>query len=463
MASFLALISLTLGLIILAYFYSQLRTKVLLYCLFPGFLLTIHGTGYLIAKWLLPASDYDFLLSDARIQETDVAYAFTWVIVGACTAYLAGYLLRGVFTIGTIEMREITDGIVDSAAILVLGGAVLAAELYLVATGSYGIGGVTSDEITSHISPLGQLLPPFVNGLLYLSGYMLSSKNGRKTIAAVLLSTQIPFAFLGGRRSLFVGLLSALFGMRMAGLRLAQVSLRSRIIAGFVAVLIFIAGYPFYLVVRNQESNSLRGSESVVSTLSHAYESFFAGTNAEEDVKISSQYNALTRPFYIGYPAMLMKFGSNLNGSDGKILSLSFRMAIPQVLWRNKGRSVGNTQEEDLAYEAFRLPRLQDESNTIITSGYTDFKIFGIFVYIGAMYLIAAVILKTARSVNSGALITYAIFSEAYIFVTIESGFVDWLVMFRNVVFLLVPIAVVYKKMFLPGRSMKARQIAFGR
>jgi hypothetical protein len=279
-----------------------------------------------------------------------------------------------------------------------------------------------------------------IDALLYVAGYMVSQRR-KRVPAAMLLIAQIPYAFLGGRRSLMVGLLCMVLGVQVGQIGRNWLSLRKRVVLALIAGVVFIGGYSYYQTIRDEKLGGASATDNLMWAFSQGYKRIAGQTGSEEDFKKASQYNALTRAFYIGYPAMMMRHSLGRSGSDGEILWLSFRSAIPRILWPSKAIVMQEeTSEEYVAYLSFGLPRFQDESNTIITTGFTEFRYGGIFMYVGIMYAMAWLILWAAAKTGEGWLILYAIASEVYIFITIESCVVDWIVLLRNTLLLLVPL-----------------------
>jgi hypothetical protein len=264
----------------------------------------------------------------------------------------------------------------------------------------------------------------------------------------VLLS-QFSFILLGGRRLAAVALALAFFGLCISG-----ASRRKIIAISLFFGAVFVAAFCLFFALRvagySSELEGLDKFDAVrgrVSRLGYALND----TSADRSFAESLKENIATRPFIIGYFGMLCK--ADGVGSLGRVLKVSAATAIPSFIWRGKDGILASGGEEYLAYEAYGLPRLTDEANTIITSGYTDLAIVGpvIFITITLSFIGFGAFLFRLDLTSEAKLIVFASFFVLCL--NLEDAYAVWFVGLRGIL-ILVAVLFIWGRMFPDPRHL---------
>ncbi len=341
-------------------------------------------------------------------------------------------IFRGALSFRRDQLVATIESIVSKKSNLWLFFILCGAEAYLIISGKITFGGVQTEDIDSfRVSPIAVLALPFSYAALIIAGYMMHDSSRtfwtRYFFKWVLLS-QFSFVLLGGRRLAAIALMLAFLGLCVS-----RVSRRRIVIILSVFLVIFTSSFCLFYALRVAGySDDLRGVakfDRVKGQVSRL-DTVFSDNNSQLSFAESLRENVTTRPFIIGYFAMLCK-GSGV-GVHGQVMKASIATAVPSVIWRGKDAIMADGNEENLAYQAFALPRLTDEANTIITSGYTDLVIIGPFFYITVVlgFLALASWLLKQRISPESKLIIFSYF--VVLCLSFENTFSTWFVALRD-------------------------------
>ncbi len=103
-------------------------------------------------------------------------------------------------------------------------------------------------------------------------------------------------------------------------------------------------------------------------------------SDARAEMHTLQTENIRERTFIVGYLAELLDKTWTIPPLYGQILGFSLQMATPSILSSDKSSLMEIGFEEGIANPHFGLP-VFDVPNTVLTSGISDFGLFGAFLY----------------------------------------------------------------------------------
>jgi hypothetical protein len=376
------------GLWQLYYFISRARSEFWPHALLGGALGFYYGIGSLVGLVLVPERDLIFMLQEARIVPFDIAIAAIWVFVWCFLMHFFCVYARHKMCIPTVYIIDCMSRVTSNRANLGVVIIVMGVEAWVVATGRFSFQGATTDEdVLNRVSPLALLVGPLMFSLIPI-GMFMAAKAGQTLLArlvgVVIVMSQMFMVLLAGRRAIAIGVF-----LIFIGVILTRISTKRLVIGFLMCGLLFGAFFPFFFATRiaghDPGMSALTRSERITKQLSGAKD-IMTGRDGE-DFTEKLKNNISTRPFIIGYLAMLMQSDRSNPGSLGAVFKRGVAAAVPSLIWRGKDGIIA-ADEEWIAYERFSLPRYTDEANTIMTSAYTDFREVGPIFYLSLYLLI---------------------------------------------------------------------------
>ena len=352
----------------------QVRISWLLACaLLLGYGLGSFNSGVRLAVGGVSLSDYF-----ARPQgDLSTALAFVYLVIAVLL--LAGYFLeRPIAT--TLE----SFGITASDSLLALAGGSLVAAAF--ATGGVGFMGVQT-TLDHRVSPLGVL-----GGLasLALPAFTLAVQAKCHPRVRIVLWLCIAAEVLAlvpqGRRITICGLLLLAF----VYLRLDRNSrpIRMATVTLFVCSIGFLyaANLVFY-AMRHSVNESGDRSETVLNMATTAFTFLTDGRDGQFDQQVAE--NSRDRTFILTYFSDLLAASWSHAPLYGRDALFCLETSIPSGLFADKAwvRDIG--MEENLANPQFGLFP-EDDPNSIMTTGVSDFGVWGVFLYPMALTCIMA-------------------------------------------------------------------------
>ena len=232
------------------------------------------------------------------------------------------------------------------------------------------------------ISALGALAHVMIPALLGYLGVLLAigEWRGQKLAMLFQLGLALLLALPTGRRLFLADLMVFGTGFALAGGFDRWGMTRKLVFASLVVFVAYLAFFLFFVMrvagyqLPHSEGPNLLGrvdrAMTIVSTpdgRSHVVDMMMGATRS--------------RTFILGYYADLL---SSLSGSTplyGEILVNSVLVSVPSVLYPDKDRILRTGGAENMANPAFHLA-IDDEANSVLTDGISDFGVFGVFAYV---------------------------------------------------------------------------------
>lgn len=329
----------------------------------------------------------------------------------------------------------------------------LAVVLAGFATGGIGYMGTVADD-QNHVSMLGEIAGLWGPALPALAVLLLPRcpKGVSRAACWLLLAAAIVCLIPQGRRTLFFAVLLAFVAIGAGNPRRLSVWKHLPLIVAAVPIL-YVGNLVFYAMrVSSWQAGSAKLSFTELST--RAAGILRGGRDSSFDEAVDE--NLRDRTFVLRYFSDLLHASWNHQPLLGRDLLFSIRMAIPSVVYRDKDSVLAIGMEENLANPEFGL-YATDESNSILTTGVSDFGVAGVFIYpIVLSLLVSAFTGALTRRLPeiAGAIVVFAI---AGIMWKMETSFSGYLVACRDVLLLALPLAIL--KMWKPaGRRAGLQQ-----
>lgn len=391
-----------------------------------------YGMGTFLGLVVAPVELRDILLGDAGLSQGGLMWPLVLIFVYSLLTFFIARSFPSL-SFGRREFVNAVEAIMSKKANLWLFLGLCGVEAYLIYSGKVAFGGVQTEDVDSYrIAPLALLTVPASYAAIIIAGYGMYADNRSfwmRCFYRGVFTSQFAFVLMGGRRLAAVALALAFFGLCISGVSRRKIAIVS-VVFSFVFVSAFCLFFALRVAGYSDELVGLGRFDAVKGQISRL-DRVLNETGSERSFGESLRENVATRPFIIGYFGMLCN--SDGVGSLGGVLKVSAATAIPSFIWRGKDGILAGGGEEYLAYEAYGLPRLTDEANTIITSGYTELALVGpmIFVVISLLFIGGGVFLFRLDVTSETKLIVFASFFVLCL--NLEEAYAVWFVGLRSI------------------------------
>ncbi len=189
-----------------------------------------------------------------------------------------------------------------------------------------------------------------------------------------------------GRRILLYAVVVMFIALTVQGVRFELTNMRTILSIACAAGALYF-GMQFFFAVRYVRSQSAKGSR--VGMLQAAGQASDLLIRGDSRLGADSSRNLRSRTFVLGYLSDLLDASATRKPMLGEALLFNLRMSVPSFLDPNKEDVRVLGAEEVVVNPEFGL-RVEDDPNSIITTGVADFGVLG-----GLLYPVLAVVCLT--------------------------------------------------------------------
>ena len=303
------------------------------------------------------------------------------------------------------------------------------------------------------ISPTAATVIGALTPMAALAAHCAFSAQRRYRVAfVVIVCATLVVMVTQGRRLFLFSLLLCVMGYFSAGAKLPTLSLRSMIAVGAGVVAVQLAAKVFFAM--RLASYDYSTMPSLGELLSGAWEILVAGDKVGLQEQLSE--NLRDRTFVLEYLAELLDKVKTHSPMYGEVLLMGLAFVIPSVFWSGKDRFIALGAEESIVHPHLGMPDW-DAANTILTSGVSDFGMWGLFAYPIACALLFSLVVRLATRMDAAVRGVLG-FSLAFSLLNVEATLSGPLVGLRSAVItgMLVYFAVVVVDRF--GRASRDTQ-----
>lgn len=314
--------------------------------------------------------------------------------------------------------------------------------IYAFATGGIGFQGLYSSE-SGRISIIGVIASMIHPAIVAFAVYCFHKASGKQklyfgVIAALMMVLLIP----QGRRIFLYSVVLSLFAYMLAGGRFRVIKIKTILLYGTIVILTIFA-FNYFFAMRMATYEFATGGYNLWDLVNKASTTLL-DSDARAGMQALQTENMRERTFILGYLAELLDKTWTIPPLYGQILEFSLQIAMPSILSSSKSSVIQIGYEEAIANPHFGLPIL-DVPNTVLTSGISDFGIFGAFLYpllVLGLYKVAQVALGR---LNSPPVCLIGSFILVYSLLQVEETLAFHFVMIRDLMLSVFLMAVIYK------------------
>jgi hypothetical protein len=390
-----------------------------------------QGTVPMLSLLTMSSQHFHEMLFDAGISAQQLAIAFGIILIYAVVLRRVDAICGNPISIPMWRVRSYFDMASRPLTCIPYVVGFLAIQVWLVRTGRLGFEGIAVDTGTNSVSPLAQLTPAMAMGTLLIGAYgMIRQGKGAMIVFVVALAVEGVVLGLFGRRMFMAGCAAIIFGLFVA-----DASRRHYLSVLILAVpAVAIQWLSFYALRISANSTNSHDLPSIVGEAEVVLGNQ-SGEENGETLETSLKANALERvlggPIYLG---MLIGSKSQSSfGANGEIGYSTILLAMPRRLFKNKALFIDATgAEEDIAYRNFQLARLQDEANSVFSTGFTDFKWAGLVIYTVVDLSLIWITVKFMLIVGDPMIRIIILGSIVTLIFNNENCFIDWILLLRD-------------------------------
>ena len=358
-----------------------------------------------------------------------------------CSALAISLLVSALlFSLGTLEPHlEINPNrITNSDQRFVWIGLVVVAVAF--ASGGLVFKGLMVSD-SGQISALGSIAETLIAVLPPLTVFLYgkaSSKN-QKILLIVAGLAGFLSATTQSRRTLIYAVLISFLALTLRGFKL-QLRRFKTIATVVISVTCVYAGMTFFQAMRYSQQESGNGKMAFSETSGRALNLL-----TQDDARFTQRLteNLRDRTFIIGYLSELIAASATHTPLYGEDALLCLKLSIPSVLYPNKSAALDLGAEEAIANPQFGLP-VNDDANSLVTSGISDFGVIGAFMYPVLISLVASVLLRIVSKRVPEVVKLIVLLMFASVMIQSENELAEYFNLFRQTVifvFLCWPIA----------------------
>lgn len=367
-------------------------------------------------------------------------YLLIVLFIGLLVA--ARVLFPNLFTIPVNDFKATFNKLLDNdLAYLATLFALTAFIVFAIATNQFGYMGTVAEQGTEDIETYGQIgvVGYFAGPIVFFMCLLAGAKFARPVSpwlgALTFAIALVPLSFIG-RRNLIIGLFLVLVGLIMSRPR-KEWRFTDVAVGGALAV-VAAFGFVFFFALRREvnEDRTL-----TVETFSQAWTATVdPDSNPNYDLYEQTEENVKGR--LLGPVTMMAEMArepDSLPGAQGTVLVYSIGSAIPRAIWRDKGLfTAQNPSEEVIVFRQFPGVSEVDHSNTVISSGYTDYREAGVILYAGLFAVILVASVGIVRYSPTPMLKLFLLANLLSTVLSVEQGLNNYVLMFRSFLIILV-------------------------
>ena len=348
-----------------------------------------------------------------------------------CSALAISLLVSALlFSIGTLEPRITINPnrITNSDQRFVWIGLVPVAVAF--ASGTLVFRGITVSD-SGQISALGSIAETLIEILPALTVFLYGkagSKN-QKLLLIVAGLAEFLVATSQTRRMLIYCVLISFLALTLRGFKLQL--LRWKTIATLVITVTCVyMGMTFFQAMRFSQQGSGNNKLAFSETSGRALNLLTQGDDARFMQSLTE--NLRDRTFIIGYLSNLIAASATHAPLYGEDALLCLKLSIPSVLYPDKS-AIDVRAEEVIANPQFGLP-VDDDANSLLTSGVSDFGVIGAFMYPVFISLVASVFLRIVSKRVPEIVKLIIVLMFANVMIQSEKGLLDYFDLLRQTI-----------------------------
>jgi hypothetical protein len=347
-----------------------------------------------------------------RPQE-DFSIAFSLVLWVSATLFLTGGILEKPIRLDPSKLTKVDIGYLYIVVLLYFGALATHQIGYLGASvseeGHVGIVGAVAGMV-------GQTIPA-MTVLLRKQTRLLRNNFVFWSVLVVEVAALLP----SGRRMIIYAALTAVFALALTGFTWKASLWKKALVLGVCAVGFYSANLLFYAMRHvadpTMDAHHVGQVDIKLSDLvSSAWTYLREGRDSSFDEEVAT--NLRDRTFVLKYFSDLVGQSWTHQPLHGEVLAFAAGMTTPSAvvaaLGGSKQKIIGLGMEENVANPAFGL-KAQDEANSYLTVGVSDFGIPGVFIYpvllVLALNFLVRVGLSRAPEVMRGLVVLMYIFA----------------------------------------------------
>ncbi|MHB1300118.1 MAG: hypothetical protein ACYCY8_04520 [Burkholderiales bacterium] len=325
---------------------------------------------------------------------------------------------------------------------LVFMSLLVAIIIYAFAAGGIGFQGVYSSD-RGRMSVIGAITSMIHPAIVAFSVYCFHKARGKQKLyfgvmAALMMILLVP----QGRRIILYSVVLSLFAYVLAGGRFRVFKIKTIMLLGAIATLTIFASN-FFFAMRMATYGYATGELTLWDLVNHGA-AILLDPDAHAGMQALQIENMRERTFILGYLAELLDKTWTISPLYGQIMGFAFKMSIPSILGIDKSSVIQIGYEEGIANPHFGLPVL-DVPNTVLTSGISDFGVFGAFLcplLVLGLYKVAQV---TLGKFSPPPVYLMMSFILVYALLQVEEELSFHFVTIRDLVLLVLLMVVIYK------------------
>jgi hypothetical protein len=383
-------------------FFKELPRRVYFHLPMVAALLLYSYAGTLIAYVFGSETDLTRVLNRHTVENANVLYAMLLTALFAVAVHGIAMRMKLLVSVPTGYMVQLLrKDSLRTAPFFLIAFFVLTFYLYLIASGKLGYQGMiknaaaSNEDEASRVDPITSLVQPMIYVLPLMCGFRMFAPGRLWTTMPVLLAA-MGCVLIQGRRLFQIFIFLCVLGIVLN--TRVQASLFKR--AGIIAGLCLLSVFSFFAFTAMRIASYSTQRADILTLATRAYAQLSQGNQTQDVVSVTGQ-NVTFRAFNpIVYLGMLTAADRSILGAGGEVLQQGTIAIVPSALWADKSDYLES--EENIATSALHLNTvLKDEANTVLTSGYTDFREAGVLLHI-VLFLVlimaCAALIKNAQT-----------------------------------------------------------------
>ena len=312
----------------------------------------------------------DLATEFGRLQ-ADLSMALAMVLWASSVLLLAGRWAEPPLKLTALRHINWSHSSSVWIGLLIIGLALVRGDL-----GYMGVSAAVDDHRITPLGAIAGLISPILPALTLCIRFRCTSLMRRRLLLCAL-GIEALALLPQGRRTLIYAAIVVVASLSWAGYKLRMRTSTKMLALIGLACVFYYANTAFYamrFVYWNNGSVKL----SVMDHVERTVEFLASGGGSDFDDLLSK--NLESRPFILIYLSDLLVGLRDNEPLYGQIAAYSARMAVPNIIYKDKQEILDIGLEEAIANPQFGLP-VEDDSNSVLTTGLSDFGIPGILLY----------------------------------------------------------------------------------
>ncbi len=312
------------------------------------------------------------------------------------------------------------------------------------------------DHHISVLADLASLVNPALTAYAALGWVHCKTAGNRVVVGSAFLISLLCLVPQGRRPVIYAFVLIAM-ALALGGVRLSKLSLRTGLLVIVSAVALF-ASATFFMALRESVNTLGKWGQRKYGLSEYALNAMAElGGGGGQEYTYRLQENLRERMFLLGYFSDLLAASWHVTPLHGDIAAYSAKIAVPSVLYPDKARLLQLPMEEAVANPRFGLP-VYDASNSMITSGVSDFGVYGVFLYPLVIVVVFKLVCRIATKILAAPLRLLFFLLLVALLLQTENTLSAYIVFIRDTAIVLIAASLLWK---LPSFNFSPRQQVF--